>query len=531
MSKISEYLNQHLLGEVSASDNIKKSFSVDESILQIAPDMVVFPKVTNDIRKVARFAWQLAEKNRSISLTARGEGYGVSGGAIGKGIIVDTSTYLNKVLYIAPKGKNRFVHVQSGVAINTLSTTLATHGLTIHAHPDDRSTVGGIIADNGPSPYDGRYGYLSDKVTKLEVVLSSGDIIETGRLSRRETSQKKALPTLEGEIYRGLDILIEENAELIEGLPDIPMAGFNGIKYVRAKDGSMDLTPLMVSSQGTLGIITEAVINTDFLTFDDHIAVMAFPTKEGAFDAVMAFDAFAPARLEYLDGGLFKEALKQGKNYGLFDAEATEAVVFVSFDDASERNKKRKLKKVIKMIGKHFPEAGLSTSEDHTTDTLLAVADVWSVLNLPSAKTETNPDILSGYILPTEGREDLIKDLQEIGRKLSIEMPVSVDWLSGKANVLTPLKLTVVSDRQKAFKLIKEYTDLILEKGGIVRPEGRLGAPAYYAQLDQATTDLYTQIKALFDPLSVLNNDVKTPVDLRKIVTFVNPNFTGNPYR
>ena len=64
MSKISDYLNEHLLGEVSASENIKRNFSQDESILQIAPEMVVFPKVTNDVRKVARFAWQLAEKNR-----------------------------------------------------------------------------------------------------------------------------------------------------------------------------------------------------------------------------------------------------------------------------------------------------------------------------------------------------------------------------------------------------------------------------------------------------------------------------------
>ena len=531
MSKISDYLNEHLLGEVSASDNVKRNFSQDESILQISPEMVVFPKVTNDVRKVARFAWQLAEKNRKASLTARGEDYGVSGGAIGKGIIVDVSTYLNKVLYIAPKGKSRFVHVQAGASINTLETTLSSHGLTIHTHPDDRSTVGGAIADNGPSPYDGRYGYISDRVSKLEVVLASGDIIETGRLSRRETSQRKALPTLEGEIYRGLDQLIDDNQELINGLPDIQMAGYNGIKFVRSKDGSMDLTPLFVSSQGTLGIITEAVMATDFATADDAIAVMAFPTKEAGYDAVTALNQLAPTRLEFLDGDLFKLAKIQGKNYGLFDIESTESVVFASFDDASDRNKQRKLKKLIKMMEKHFAEATLSTSNDHTVDTLTAVEDVWSTLSLPTGKTETNPDLLSGSILPYEGREELIRDLQEIGNKLAINLPVSVDWLSGRANILTTLKLSVVSDRQKAFKLIKEYTDLILSRGGVIRPEGRLGAPAYYAQLDQPTIDLYTQIKAVFDPLNTMNEGVKIPTELRSLAAIVNPHFTGNPYR
>lgn len=531
MSKVSEYLNEHLLGEVSASDNVKKSFSEDESILQISPEMVVFPRVANDIRKVARFAWQLAEKNRNISLTARGDGFGVSGGAIGKGIIVDASTYLNKVLYITPKGKNRFVHVQAGVSMNTLATTLASHGLTLHSHPEDRSTVGGIIADNGPSPYDGRYGYISDRARKLEVVLASGDIIETGHLTRRETSQKKALPTLEGEIYRGLDQLIDENQELIDGLPDIPMAGYNGIKYVRSKDGSMDLTPLFTSSQGTLGIITEAVLDADPITPDDYCAVFGFTAKEEAFDALVILEALAPARLEYLDGDLFKTAKLQGKNYGLFDVENTEAVVYISFDDPSERSKKRKLKKAIKQVEKTAPEASVSTSDEHTLELLRAAPDVWASLSLPSGKTETSPDLISGAILPIDGREEFLANLRQIGDKMSITLPVSVDWLSGRANILTTLKLTVVSDRQKAFKLIKEYTDLVLESGGVVRPEGRLGAPAYYSQLDQPTINLYTQIKALFDPLNIMNVDVKVPTDLRKLAAQVNPHFTGNPYR
>ena len=168
---------------------------------------------------------------------------------------------------------------------------------------------------------------------------------------------------------------------------------------------------------------------------------------------------------------LFKTAKLQGKDYGLFDIQNTEAVVYASFDDSSERSKQKKLKKLMKMMEKHFAEVTLSTSIDHTLDTLRAIADIWSVLSLPTGKTETNPDLLSGSILPVEGREEFIKELQNIGNKLSINLPISVDWLSGRANILTSLKLSVVSDRQKAFKLIKEYTELILSQGGIIRPE------------------------------------------------------------
>ncbi len=531
MSKISEYLNEHLLGEVSVSDNIKKSFSEDESILLLPPDMVVLPRVTNDIRKIARFAWQLAEKERPVSLTPRGDGYGVSGGAISRGIIIDVSTYLNKILYISPKGKNRLVHVQAGVSMDTLNTTLATQGLTIHAGPNDQSTVGGVIAENGQSPYEGRYGYLTEYLERLEVVLASGDIIETGRLTRRETSQKKALATLEGEIYRGLDQIIDENEELIAGLPAVAMAGYNGIKDVRKKDGSMDLTPLFVASQGTLGIITEAVFNTLPLTVSDQMAVVSFANKDIAFDALDQLQQLEPARLEYLDGELFREAKTHGKNYGLFDEATVQSVIFIAFDDSSERTKRRKMKKLLKTVEKISPDASTFTSEDHTLETLLAVPDVWTILTLPLSKTKTSPDILSGALIPQEGRVQTISEIRELGQKLAIDLPVSIDWLSGRTKVLTSLNLTVVGDRQKSLKLIKDYTNLVLMRGGIVRPEGRLGAFAYYDQLDQPTIDLYTQIKAVFDPLNVLNNDAKIPMDVRKVAANINPKFTGNPFR
>ena len=62
MSKVAQYLNEHLLGEVTTSDGARRHFSTDESVLSIVPDMVIYPRVTSDIRKVARFSWQLAEK-------------------------------------------------------------------------------------------------------------------------------------------------------------------------------------------------------------------------------------------------------------------------------------------------------------------------------------------------------------------------------------------------------------------------------------------------------------------------------------
>ncbi|MEO7904455.1 MAG: hypothetical protein ABIR91_01530, partial [Candidatus Saccharimonadales bacterium] len=62
MSKIAQYLQEHLQGEVSTNSQLLDAMSADAGVLRVQPEIVVFPRVTNDIRKVARFAWQLAEK-------------------------------------------------------------------------------------------------------------------------------------------------------------------------------------------------------------------------------------------------------------------------------------------------------------------------------------------------------------------------------------------------------------------------------------------------------------------------------------
>ena len=97
MNKIAVYLSQHLSGEVSSAQSLRKLYATDGGILSIAPEIVAFPRVTNDIRKVARFTWQLAEKGHTVGVTVRGYGGDVTGAAIGKGIVVEAGRPLTRI--------------------------------------------------------------------------------------------------------------------------------------------------------------------------------------------------------------------------------------------------------------------------------------------------------------------------------------------------------------------------------------------------------------------------------------------------
>ncbi|HEX5797691.1 MAG TPA: FAD-binding oxidoreductase, partial [Candidatus Saccharimonadales bacterium] len=257
MNKVAHYLQEHLSGEVVTSIDALQYFSTDCSIFSITPAIITYPRNENDVRKTARFTWQLAERKRIIPLTPRGLGSNVSGGAIGEGILTVFPAHMNRILELDSRSGE--VTVEPGLNFGKLQEALYTHGRFLPPFPSsiNYSTIGGAAATNSGGVNSIKYGNIGNFVKGLRVVLSNGEVIETGRLSKRELSKKLGLANYEGEIYRAVDTLIEENYETIEKLKSFEprtSAGYN-IADVKRKDKSFDLTPLFIGSQGTLGII------------------------------------------------------------------------------------------------------------------------------------------------------------------------------------------------------------------------------------------------------------------------------------
>lgn len=523
MSKIAEYLNEHLIGEVTTSPAIRERFSKDASLLTIQPELVVFPRVTNDIRKVARFAWQLAEKGHVLSLTPRGYGSDQTGGAIGGGIIIETREHLADILYVATKDKHKIVHVQPGVTVETLNSTLQWHGLTLAGHPElpSRTTVGGAIAKATRGQSSSKYGTIADAVERLEVVLANGDLIETSRISRRELSKKKGLQTLEGEIYRQLDGLIDDNHELISKLSsDYDNTGYR-IDKVKQKDGSIDLTPLFLGSQGTLGIISEAVLQTNFYNSDETVLVVTTESHEEARDIADTLRPLEPRSLELFDGDYYTSGHALGKSF-IFDTEGRavfRTLVYVSFDDFSERTRTRKLKKAIKLLSKR--DVLTYTSDDYRIEELHALREIKQHLTMPSRADESLPPIGDGVYVPRERQEEFATAVAELAEKNHVSLPLHVNALDDIIYTRPLLRLKRVSDKQKVFKLLADYTALVYKTGGVLAgasAEGRINAFAAYQHVDEETRNLYDAIRKIFDPLGTLNPGVKQQPELKALV-------------
>lgn len=519
MSKVAQYLNEHLLGEVSNLTSLRASYARDQSVFDITPEIVVFPKVTNDIRKVARFSWQLAEKGHTLSLTPRGLGTDTTGGAIGSGILIDLSRHLNSILYVSTKDKNKIVHVQPGVALRTLHETLKWQGLTIGAYTPDvpDMTVGGAIAAGSVGRTSGKYGTVADAIERMEVVLANGDLMETGRINKRELSRKKGEQTLEGEIYRQVDGIIDDNTELIASLSsDNDNLGYR-IDKVKDKDGSFDLTPLFIGSQGTLGIISEVVLKTDFYSDDESVLVVVCKTAEEARDITDVLRQLDPTVLEVIDGTYYEEARERGKRF-IFDSDSDSfaGLVYASFDDFSDKARTRKLKKAAKLLSRR--DAKLYTSEDSRLEDLYAVRDVEQSTVLPQRVDESPVFMCDSAYIPAGRLEDFIGEVATLAEKLHVKLPLKVNVLTGIVSTYPTVHFKKVSDKQKVFKLATEYAALVHKAGGTIagaQAEGRINAFAGYAQLDEAVVDLNASIRKVFDPFRTLNPGVKQSSDLK----------------
>lgn len=528
MSKIGAYLQEHISGEVSLSRDVRESVSRDGSVLKVKPEMVVYPKNTNDIRKVARFSWQLAERGHTLPITARGGGSDLTGAAIGPGIILSFPAHMNRIFEYEPK--QRLVRVQPGVIASTLSAALRLQGARIPALPISSfySTVGGAVANNSSSILSGKYGSMGEWVDRLEVVLANGEVIQTGRINKRELNRKKGLGTLEGEIYRTLDNLIEDNRELIDGLVERNAgtnAGYCQIVSVKRKDGSFDLTPLIVGSQGTLGIISEMILKAYDVSPGLSVIVAAFEDAEVARDTAEVIIAKEkPAFLENYDSAVFEQATMIGKSYNFLQEAGfdPEAVLLIGFDDPSDRARGRHIKKTTKILntaGAWY--TGAIGDEAHG---LLSLRDALVWTGSPDRVEFGAPSVLGTAYVPPQGVSVFRAGVKTLAKKHNMALPVYGNELMSLYHVWPALNLKKSGEKQKMLKLIDEYARLVQKVGGElvgVDGEGRLLGRFALGTFDDETLKLFSDIKAVFDPYKMLNPGVKELLEVKQLAPMI----------
>jgi FAD/FMN-containing dehydrogenase len=511
---------------VVTSVDARRFFSTDCSVFSAVPSIIVYPRSEADVRKVTRFAWQLAERGRSIPITARGAGTDQSGAAIGTGIIIAFPAHMNRVVEFDSKTGN--VIVEPGIMYGKLQQTLETHGRFLPPYPAsyEYSTIGGAIANNASGEKTVKYGDTSMYVSGLRAVLANGEVIETKRLSKRELNKKLGLATFEGEIYRSLDTLIEENRTLVESsMLNVTKnnAGYD-IADVKRPDGSFDLTPLLVGSQGTLAIVTEATITTKPFNPETTLLIAAFDDANKAQKAIIDLRALgndAPSAIELVDKHLLESVKTINPNQlkDVIDEPYPQLTLIVEFDIANERQQKKAAKRAAKIFESYATGHKVETEPLKQTDLWKIRQASGSIITAVRGRAKAVPVIDDG-IVPVEKFGQYLDAVYALFQRNNLE--VAVWGHAGDANLhLQPhLDLSEVGDRQKVFKIMDEYYKLVISLGGSISAEhndGRLRGPYLPLLYGKDVYGLFEKVKKIFDPYSTMNPGVKIGVTLDDI--------------
>ncbi len=250
---------QGFTGDTATRYADRLTMATDNSIYQLLPDAVVFPRSTADVALLARLASQ--ERFASLIFTPRGGGTGTNGQALNTGIVVDMSRYMNRIIEINPE--EGWVRVEAGVIKDQLNQYLKPFGYFFapELSTSNRATLGGMINTDASGQGSLVYGKTSDHVFGVRAVLLGGDILDTQPVPVELAETLGKDKTTTGRIYRTVLESCRDNRQLIiDKFPKLNrfLTGYD-LRHVFNDDLSQfDLTRILTGSEGTLAFITEA---------------------------------------------------------------------------------------------------------------------------------------------------------------------------------------------------------------------------------------------------------------------------------
>ena len=518
------YLRRHVAGEVRFDDISRRLYATDASHYQVQPLGVVIPKTTEDLTVTVQIASELG-----IPITARGAGTSLSGQAIGPGVVIDCSKYLNRIGSVDVSGHR--VRVQPGVVLEQLNREVAPFGLMFgpEVATASRATLGGMIGNNSAGSRSIINGRTVDHVHSLSAILSDGSRAEFGSLTSAEHERKRELRTREGDAYRAADRAVRENeAEIVARTPKIQrkVSGYNLLALL-AGDRSQEpgdkksapvsrllspgLVPLLVGSEGTLALIAEAELNLIPRPKHRGLLVPQFSSLAAALDALDACLELGPSAVELLDRMLIDLARAQRslKNTMAAIRGQPEAIFMVEFssDDATDVSYRvyeleRRLRGIPGLI------AAVPALDAETRDPLWSLREAALPLLFGMVGDRKPVTFVEDCAVEPERLPEFAARFRETLLRHGTDGAFYGHASVGCLHIRPVLNLHDPSDVIKMRSIMNDITDLVLSFGGSLSGEhgdGMVRSEWNRKMFGPVMYEAFRQVKRGFDPANVLN--------------------------
>ncbi|MGH7952471.1 MAG: FAD-binding and (Fe-S)-binding domain-containing protein [Limisphaerales bacterium] len=475
-----------------AVDNLTRQlYATDASPYQIAPLAVAFPKSARQAGSIIQAAAQTG-----LSVISRGAGTGLSGGAIGDGLVIDFARH-NRLIGNLDL-ERRTVRVGPGVVLDQLNSFLHWHGFRFG--PDvatsSRATLGGMIANDSSGSHAPVFGTTGMHVSELEIVLADGQIVKVG-------DGHDSLPRQRGLIE---SIVLFNALEIAERFPPGLVKRWPGYALARAANDPKNLLRILSGSEGTLAAITSAELKIVPLPEERGVGLFFFASVAEAMQATENLLDLKPAAIEHIDRPLFDQTRGQREFQAVrdlleLDAKPCEAILIVEFfGGARERLaqlQKRKLG-LRKLILKTQAEADF----------------VWALRKaglslLTSRKGDAKPAcfIEDAAVRPRD-LPAYFAGLEDLMRRVGVTASYYGHAASGLLHVRPVLDLHRADDLKKFRQIADEVSALVLQFKGSLAGEHGVGIARTEFLKQQVGEEIYRlmrEIKQSFDPNNLFN--------------------------
>jgi glycolate oxidase len=443
----------HVLGTdgVLNTPEDRAVYSFDGTFIESTPDLILLPTTTQQVSQVV----SLAAEART-PLVPRGMGSGLAAGSIPfpSGGIVISMTRMNHILEIDVE--NATIRAEAGVITADLQNQAEKFGLFYPPDPSSvrHSTIGGNIACNAGGPRCLKYGVTGDYVLGLTVVLADGRILITG------------------------------------GKPIKDVTGY-------------DLNSLFTGSEGTLGLITEALLHLVALPVSFRTALISYASLIDATRTVNAIltAGIMPATLELMDQTAII-CIEEAMGLGL--PTDVEALLLIETDGADEQSVQREIATCARICRENGARSvKLSQNE-------LERGDLWKARRSisPSLARKAPNKLGEDITVPRSAIPEVVQRLRAISLKYGL--PVVIFGHAGDGNLHPNILFDKRQPEQwaKVEQMVGEIFEASLAVGGTLSGEhgvGVLKRPYLERALGPLSIEVQRRIKFAFDPLNILN--------------------------
>jgi len=470
----------------------RRLYSTDASIYEIIPIGVAFPKNKYELSALIKATYE-----HNIPITARGAGSGLTGGAIGDGIVIDLSRYFKNIA--APDIERRAIRVGAGVVLDTLNKYLKPYKLCFA--PDvatsSRATICGMIANNSSGARAPYYGTTDNHILSIELVMPDGEIVD---LKTNPEKLKRQHEIAKNLVIKNSDLIKERlPSDLVKRLP-----GYGLYPFLNDSD---NLNHLICGSEGTLALITEAELKLVPLPSKKGIGLIFFNSVKEAMQATVKLLELKPVAIENVDSILFNQTrgqpqFKKARDLLELDNKPCESILIVEFYNGDIEDKLQILKNL------NLGIRNLTLTDE-------------SLMNLVWGLRKAGLSLLTGCkgrAKPTTGIEDVsvppsklpeyVDALETVFKPLNLKVCYYGHAASGCLHIRPVLDLRNEDDRKKFRKITDEVAHIVKQFKGSLASEHGVGiARTEYleSQVGKEIIEIMKEIKTSFDPKYLFN--------------------------